>query len=92
MSRGHDDGNQAMNICVHTSLSRRGEAEPHVFFVGGHRMIVAAIRSRWVEHPLYYYEVAGDDGRCFLLCYDGSRDCWELAGVYKRGYLSARSR
>ena len=81
-----------MNICVHTSSSWRGESEPHVFFLGGRRLIVAGIRSRWIEHPLQYYEVTCDDGRRFLLCYDSTRDAWELAGVYARSYVSARSR
>lgn len=71
-----------MNICVHTSLSWRGEAKPHVFFVGGHRLIVAGVLQRWVEHPHCYYEVTCDDGRRFLLCYDSARDAWELAAVY----------
>ena len=71
-----------MNICVHTSPGRRGEAEPHIFFVGGHRLIVAGIRSRWVEHPRNYYEVTCDDGRGFLLCHDCVRNAWTLAGVY----------
>jgi hypothetical protein len=71
-----------MNICVHTSSSRRGEAEPHVFFVGGHRLIVVTIRERWVEHPHHYYDVTCDDGRGFLLCYDADRQSWELARVY----------
>lgn len=70
-----------MNICVHTSPSRRDEAEPHVFFLGGHRLIVAWIRERWVDHPHRYYEVTSDDGRRFLLRYDTARSTWELAGV-----------
>ena len=74
-----------MNICVHTAPGRRGESKPHIFFVGGHRLIVAAIRYSWVEHPHQYYEVTGDDGRGFLLRYDSTRNAWELAGVYGRG-------
>ena len=73
-----------MNICVHTSLSWRGEAEPHVFFVGGNRLIVAAILQRWSEHPNRFYEVSCDDGRRFVLCHDTGRQSWELAGVYAR--------
>jgi len=79
-----------MNICVHTSPTRRGEVEPHVFFIGRHRLIVASVRSRWVEHPLRYYEVTCDDGRGFLLCYDSTRNCWSLAGVYAPAVFSAR--
>jgi hypothetical protein len=79
-----------MKICVHTSPTRRGEAVPHVFFIGGNRLIVAGIRSRWVEHPLCYYEVTCDDGRGFLLCYDSARNAWSLAGVYAPAVFSAR--
>jgi hypothetical protein len=75
---------RGMNICVHTSHGRRGEAEPHVFFVGGHRLIVASILGRWTMYPHHYYEVTGDDGRGFLLRYDSARDAWELAGVFAR--------
>ena len=71
-----------MNICVRTSPGRRGEGKPHVFFVGGRRLVVAAICDSWQEHPYRYYEVACDDGRGFLLRYDTERLTWELAGVY----------
>ena len=71
-----------MNICVHTSPGRRGEHEPHVFFVGCNRLIVAAVLDRWDAHPHRYFEVRCDDGRRFLLRFDGDRKSWELAGVY----------
>lgn len=74
-----------MNICVHTAPGWRGESEPRVFFVGGHRLIVASILERWVEHPYHFYEVTCDDGRRFLLCYDSRRQSWELAGVFAAG-------
>jgi hypothetical protein len=67
---------------VHTSPGRRGEGKPRVFFVGGHRLIVAAILDSWIEHPHRYFEVTGDDGRGFLLCYDTARDTWQLCGVF----------
>jgi hypothetical protein len=81
---GHHHALVSMNICVHTSHHRRGEDEPHVFFVGGHRLIVVAIRERWVEHPNRYYEVTCDDGRRFLLRYDTEQCTWALAGVRRR--------
>jgi hypothetical protein len=71
-----------MNICVHTSPGRRGEPEPHVFFVGGNRLIVAGVLDRWDAHPHRYFEVRCDDGRRFLLRFDNDRRSWELAGVY----------
>jgi hypothetical protein len=74
-----------MNICVHTSPGRRGETKPRVFFVGGRRLIVAAILDSWIEDPHRYFEVTGDDGRGFLLRYDSARDAWELAGVFAPG-------
>jgi hypothetical protein len=73
-----------MNICVHTSSSFWGEAEPHVFFVGSRRLIVCGIIQRWADHPHRYYEVACEDGRSFLLRYDTVQECWELAGVFAR--------
>lgn len=81
-----------MNICVHTSPGLRGEHEPRVFFVGGHRLIVAGIRQRWVEHPHSYYEVTSDDGRRFLLRHDTALCTWELAGVYAASKHAARRR
>jgi len=71
-----------MNICVHTSCSRRGEAEPHVFFLGGRRLIVAGILGRWAEQANRFFEVSSDDGRRFVLCYDSARETWALACVY----------
>lgn len=79
-----------MNICVHTSPGRRGEIEPHVFYVGGHRLIVVDIRSRWSEHPHLYYEVTCDDGRGFLLRHDTGTSTWALAGVYAPARQSFR--
>jgi hypothetical protein len=78
-----------MNICVHTSSSRRREVEPRVFFIGGCRKIVAGILQSWVDHPHHYFEVACDDGRRFLLRYDSARQSWELAGVYAAGARAA---
>lgn len=71
-----------MNICVHTSPGRRGEEEPHVFFVGGRRLLIEAILDRWTSDRHRYFEVRCDDGRRFLLRFDGERRGWELAGVY----------
>jgi hypothetical protein len=71
-----------MNICVHTFPGWRGETEPHVFFVGSRRLLVAGIVDRWTQHPLRYFEVVCEDGRRFLLCHDTDRRTWELAGVY----------
>ena len=71
-----------MNICVHTSSARRGEAEPRVFFIGGCRKIVAGVLERWADRQHRYFEVSCEDGRRFLLRYDTARQSWELAGVY----------
>ena len=72
-----------MNICVHTAPGRRGATDPRVFFVGGHRLIVASIIDRWVQQPHRFFEVICDDGRHFLLRHDTERRTWELAGVYR---------
>lgn len=71
-----------MNICVHTSTRREGEAEPHVFFIGGCRKIVANVLERWDDATHRYFEVSCEDGRRFLLRHDPRRKTWELAGVY----------
>ena len=81
-----------MNICVHTSPGRRGEAEPHVFFVGGRRLIVATVLDRWTAHTRRYFEVRCEDGRRFLLCLDTTRKSWELAGVYAASFRPASLR
>jgi hypothetical protein len=71
-----------MKICVHTSLSQRKEECPRVFYVGGHRLIVAGILDRWAEAPYRYFEVCVEDGRRFLLRQDEATHDWELAAVY----------
>lgn len=78
----HDRALRLVNICVQTSPTLRGEAEPHIFFIGGCRKIVASILEHWVDHPHRYYKVRSEDGRRFLLRYDAARQSWELAGVY----------
>jgi hypothetical protein len=70
-----------MIICVHTSHSRRGDDEPHVFYIGGHRLIVADILRRWSQHPHRYFELVAEDGRLFVLRQDSGSGLWELSGV-----------
>ena len=83
-----------MNICVHTTPGRRGATDPQVFFVGGHRLIVASIVDRWTQHPHRFFEIVCHDGRRFLLQHDTERRTWELAGVYaaRPATLSALTR
>jgi hypothetical protein len=69
-----------MKICVHTS---GGPFEqPHVFYVGGHRLLVAGLLDRWNDMTHRHYEVRVQDGRRFLLRQDIAARSWELAAVY----------
>jgi len=69
-----------MKICVITSGGQRGE--PHVFYVGRSRLLVAGLVGRWSDTTHRHFEVRVEDGRRFLLRQDIAARTWELAGVY----------
>jgi hypothetical protein len=74
-----------MKICVYGCPDRRGESEPHVFYLGARRLPVIAILDRWQDSGHRYFEVKAEDGRCFLLRHAPANDQWELAGVFRAG-------
>jgi hypothetical protein len=61
---------------------QKGEEIPCAFHLGGRRLPIVAIVSRWSDAAHRYFEVNVDDGRRFVLRHDGSLRCWELAGVF----------
>ena len=71
-----------MKICVHTVPGYQGVETPHVFYLGGHRLLVAGILESWTDHPNRYFQVVTDDGRRFLLRHDLTLGAWQLAAVY----------
>ncbi len=74
----HHAVHAAMKICVHTS----GGLEPHVFYVGGHRLRVTVLVGHWSDTTHRHFEVRVEDGRRFVLRQDIAARDWELAGVY----------
>lgn len=71
-----------MRISVLCQSGPKGEELPCAFHLGGRRLPVLAILSRWSDAPHQYFEVNVDDGRRFVLRQDASARCWELAGVF----------
>lgn len=71
-----------MRISVLCQSGPKGEQLPCAFHLGGRRLPVLAILSRWTDAPHQYFEVNVDDGRRFVLRQDASARCWELAGVF----------
>ena len=71
-----------MRISVLCNRGPRGEELPCAFHLGGRRLPILAILSRWTATPHRYFEVSVDDGRRFVLRQDASVRCWELAGVF----------
>ena len=78
----HHASHAAMRICVHTASGRRGDEPPHVFYVGGHRLLVAVLLCHWSDTTHRHFEVRVEDGRRFVLRQDIVARDWELAGVY----------
>jgi len=72
----------AMRISVLCNRGPKGEELPCAFHLGGRRLPILAILSRWTDTPHRYFEVSVDDGRRFVLRHDPSLRCWELAGVF----------
>jgi hypothetical protein len=50
--------------------------------MGGRRLPVLAILSRWNDDSHFYFEVMVDDGRRFVLRYQPTLRHWELAAVF----------
>jgi hypothetical protein len=71
-----------MKISVLCSTGHKGEALPCAFHLGGRRLPVVSILTRWADAPHQYFEVGVDDGRRFVLRHDVQARCWELAGVF----------
>ena len=71
-----------MRISVLCNRGPKGEELPCAFHLGGRRLPILAILSRWTATPHRYFEVSVDDGRRFVLRQDASVRCWELAGVF----------
>jgi hypothetical protein len=71
-----------MRISVLCQQGAKGEELPCAFHLGGRRLPVLAVLSRWSDAPHQYFEVGVDDGRRFVLRQDVSARCWELAGVF----------
>jgi hypothetical protein len=71
-----------MRISVLCQSGPKGEALPCAFHLGGRRLAIMAILSRWTDAPHCYFEVDVGDGRRFVLRQDASARCWELAGVF----------
>lgn len=72
----------AMRISVLCNSGPKGDELPCAFHLGGRRLPVLAILSRWSDTPHQYFEVGVDDGRRFVLRHDLTLRCWELAGVF----------
>jgi hypothetical protein len=72
----------AMRISVLCNSGPKGDELPCAFHLGGRRLPVLAILSRWSDTPHQYFEVGVDDGRRFVLRHDPTLRCWELAGVF----------
>ena len=71
-----------MRISVLCNRGPKGEELPCAFHLGGRRLPILAILSRWTDAAHRYFEVSVDDGRRFVLRNDVSLRCWELAGVF----------
>ncbi len=71
-----------MRISVLCNSGPKGDELPCAFHLGGRRLPVLAILSRWSDTPHQYFEVGVDDGRRFVLRHDPTLRCWELAGVF----------
>jgi hypothetical protein len=73
---------RAMRICVQSYPGIRGEETPCAFHLGGRRLPVIAVLERWSDLHYRYFELSVSDGRRFVLRYDSTARCWELAAVY----------
>lgn len=81
-----------MKISVLCNCGPHGEDIPCAFHLGGRRLPVLIVLSRWSESEHRYYEVAVDDGRRFVLRHDMSSRAWELAAVYAASRPSPKAK
>jgi hypothetical protein len=71
-----------MRLNVLCNAGPHGEETPWAFHLGGRRLSVISIVSRWTDTPHRYFEVRVDDGRRFVLRHETATRCWELAAVF----------
>jgi hypothetical protein len=78
-----------MRISVLTT-PQAGRHRPCAFHLGGRRVAVAAVISRWDDATGQCYEVRDLEGRRFVLRQCTESGLWELAGVYGRAATARR--
>lgn len=71
-----------MRLNVLCNAGPHGEEIPWAFHLGGRRLSIISIVSRWTDAPHRYFEVRVDDGRRFVLRHETPTRCWELAAVF----------
>ena len=79
-----------MRISVLTT-PEAGAHRPCAFHLGGRRVAVAAVLSRWDEAAGRCYEVRDLEGRRFVLRQCAASGLWELAGVWGRAASARRT-
>ena len=71
-----------MRLNVLCNAGPHGEETPWAFHLGGRRLSIISVVSRWTDAPHRYFEVRVDDGRRFVLRHEMPARCWELAAVF----------
>lgn len=67
-----------LEVQVECYAGSRSEESPRRFLIGARAVTVIEILDRWLSPAHNYFKLRGDDGGIYILCYDLSRDRWEM--------------
>lgn len=74
-----------MRIVVETRENELGDREPCQFRIGTQALQVVSVLDRWLHPEHGYFKVQVGDGAIYILRFDVSLACWEIA-YYESDY------
>jgi hypothetical protein len=68
-------------IKVESYAGSRAEEHPLRFCIDKRGIEILSIENRWLTPEGRYFKVIGDDGRLYVLGYNGANDKWSLLTI-----------
>ena len=68
-------------LTVESYAGSKAEEHPLRLWINKREIEVISIKSRWLTPEGRYFKVVGDDGRLYVLGYNGASDTWNLLTI-----------
>jgi len=68
-------------LTVESYAGSKAEEHPLRFFINKRKIEILSIENRWLTPEGRYFKVIGDDGRLYVLRYNGASDTWSLLTI-----------